>query len=279
MARSIRTTRDSQKPVIDIFDSLAYRHSRWAVWTDFVAMAACSLSNLDKAQQPKREEMYLSIAKKYSRDDLEQFAAMFAAVVEALEEDCEQDFLGDLFMRLELGNEAHGQFFTPYHVCDFMAKMTFDDAAAEVERRGYISVNDPCCGAGALLVAFANECRRQEINFQTSVLFVAQDIDITAALMCYIQLSLLGCAGYVIIGNTLTTPPTEPLRNQNVWYTPMKIYSQKQNALNETDRLELAKLLIKAGYAVRIGSEKPEGKPNGANIYYVEYSEGGKEFE
>jgi Type I restriction-modification system methyltransferase subunit len=221
MARSIRTTRDSQKPVIDIFDSLAYRHSRWAVWTDFVAMAACSLSNLDKAQQPKREEMYLSIAKKYSRDDLEQFAAMFAAVVEALEEDCEQDFLGDLFMRLELGNEAHGQFFTPYHVCDFMAKMTFDDAAAEVERRGYISVNDPCCGAGALLVAFANECRRQEINFQTSVLFVAQDIDITAALMCYIQLSLLGCAGYVIIGNTLTTPPTEPLRNQNVWYTPM----------------------------------------------------------
>jgi hypothetical protein len=59
----------------------------------------------------------------------------------------------------------------------------------------------------------------------------------------------------------------------------MKIYSQKQNALNETDRLELAKLLIKAGYAVRIGSEKPEGKPNGANIYYVEYSEGGKEFE
>ncbi len=221
MARSIRTTRDSQKPVIDIFDSLAYRHSRWAVWTDFVAMAACSLSNLDREQQPKREEMYLSIAKKYSQDDLEQFAAMFAAVVEALEEDAEQDFLGDLFMRLELGNEAHGQFFTPYHVCDLMAKMNFDNAATEIEQRGYISVNDPCCGAGALLVAFANECRRQEINFQTSVLFVAQDIDITAALMCYIQLSLLGCAGYVIIGNTLTTPPTEPLHNQNVWYTPM----------------------------------------------------------
>jgi len=39
--------------------------------------------------------------------------------------------------------------------------------------------------------------------------------------MCYIQLSLLGCAGYVIVGNTLTTPPTEPLENQNVWYTPL----------------------------------------------------------
>jgi hypothetical protein len=82
-------------------------------------------------------------------------------------------------------------------------------------------VNDSCCGAGALLIAFANEAKRQGINYQQSIEFVAQDIDFTAAMMCYIQLSLIGCAGYVIVGNTLTTPPTEPLANQNVWYTPL----------------------------------------------------------
>lgn len=38
------------------------------------------------------------------------------------------------------------------------------------------------------------------------VLYVAQDIDRTAALMCYLQLSLLGCVGYVIVGNALTHP-------------------------------------------------------------------------
>ena len=61
------------------------------------------------------------------------------------------------------------------------------------QKQGWISVSDPACGAGALLIAFANECRRQHINYQTSVLFVAQDIDFLAGCMCYIQLSLLGC--------------------------------------------------------------------------------------
>ena len=56
-------------------------------------------------------------------------------------------------------------------------------------------------------------------------LFVAQDVDTTVALMCYIQLSLLGCAGYVVIGNTLTEPQTGNVlfgeESSRCWYTPM----------------------------------------------------------
>ena len=44
-------------------------------------------------------------------------------------------------------------------------------------------------------------------------------------LMCYIQLSLLGCAGYVHIGNTLTDPMTGSILfgdgKSSTWYTPM----------------------------------------------------------
>ena len=57
-------------------------------------------------------------------------------------------------------------------------------------------------------MAFANACTRQEINYQTSVLFTAQDIDYIVGLMCYLQLSLMGCAGYVVIGDTLRHPST-----------------------------------------------------------------------
>lgn len=57
----------------------------------------------------------------------------------------------------------------------------------------------------------------------------------------------------------------------------MRIYSLKQNSLNEEDRLELARLLAKAGYTVRLGREKPPGKPNGAFQYYVEFWENEKE--
>ena len=44
--------------------------------------------------------------------------------------------------------------------------------------------------------------------------------------MCYIQLSLLGCAGYVVVGDTLSNPiegdvlfPDEK-EGQEFWYTP-----------------------------------------------------------
>lgn len=50
----------------------------------------------------------------------------------------------------------------------------------------------------------------------------------------------------------------------------MKIKPQKHNALNEQDRLELARLLIKAGYKVSIGTEKNGNK---AAVPYVEYEE------
>lgn len=39
--------------------------------------------------------------------------------------------------------------------------------------------------------------------------------------------------------------------------------------MNDDDRQAIATLLIKAGYAVRIGKEQPGGK--GKTIYFVEY--------
>ena len=100
------------------------------------------------------------------------------------------------------------------------------DPAAE--NAGFFSVSDPACGAGALLIAFANLCRRKNICYHDKVLFVAQDIDLIAGLMCYIQLSFLGCAGYVVIGNTITEPSTAYDRRgllpagpqSRIWYTP-----------------------------------------------------------
>ena len=59
------------------------------------------------------------------------------------------------------------------------------------------------------------------MNFQNHVLVTAQDIDYTTALMCYIQLSLLGMAGYVKIGNSLTEPMSTNDATDNYWFTPM----------------------------------------------------------
>lgn len=99
--------------------------------------------------------------------------------------------------------------------------MQLGEIDGQISKKGYISVNDPACGAGATLIGFANAVMAKGINYQDHILFVAQDIDQTAALMCYIQLSLLGCPGYVVIGDTLSNPVIEDLRDHDVWYTPL----------------------------------------------------------
>lgn len=117
-----------------------------------------------------------------------------------------------------------------YHLCEFMSAVTTpaEEFQQKIGDRGWVAVCDPTCGAGALLVAFANECRKKGINYQTDVLFVAQDIDYIVGMMCYLQMSLLGMPGYVVIGDTLASPSVSydkrgllPVNKGNVWYTPM----------------------------------------------------------
>ena len=145
----------------------------------------------------------------------------------ALEENSEQDFLGKMYMDLELGNRSSGQFFTPYNVCELMAEMTVQDAVEKISGQGYVSIYDPCCGAGATLIAGANAIRKelekdkQQLNYQNHVLVIAQDIDEVVALMCYIQISLLGLAGFVKVGNSITNPISTDDSFENYWYTPM----------------------------------------------------------
>lgn len=96
-----------------------------------------------------------------------------------------------------------------------------------IEQYGYISINDPCCGAGATLIAGVYVIRKQlehcdpPRNYQNHILVVAQDVDEIVGLMCYIQISLLGLAGFIKIGNSITDPMSTDDSSENYWYTPM----------------------------------------------------------
>lgn len=233
MGNNLRHIRgQAQKELVKKFDAFFNKgYSRWEVWSDWVTLSAIAISNAtDASHAEQREAQYRTISKKYTKPDMELFSEILALFVVALEENPDQDFLGELYMCLEFGNDTAGQFFTPYDVCYCMAQITADipRLTQEIKDKGWISVNDPACGAGALLVAFANVCRKNDINYQTQVLFVAQDIDYLVGMMCYLQMSLLGMPGYVVIGDTLVSPGTSydrrgliPADNGNIWYTPM----------------------------------------------------------
>ena len=135
-------------------------------------MFACSLSNpVDKSHYEEREARYMKIIKKYNKQEQAIFPELAAQTVLALEENQEQDFLGSIFMELNLGNESGGQFFTPYHVCELMAEIALgDNVAQQVNEQGYITICDSCCGAGSHFDCWCSCCKKaiREGTFELS---------------------------------------------------------------------------------------------------------------
>lgn len=132
-------------------------------------------------------------------------------------------------MSLNLVSQANGQYFTPYSVCKFMAEINF----AEIEsfqNNQLITLSEPCCGSGALIIAFAQTLREHNINYQQNLFVEAIDISEMCFKMTYIQLSLLGIPAKVLLGDTLAMKFKECL------YTPFyylsgidwKLKQQKQ---------------------------------------------------
>ena len=229
MAKIVRHLRDSQMEFQKVFSKLCNTKSSWQAWYDFVEMTAIAISNRFEIRvdvKQDREKRYHDIIGQYSKSEQAVFPELVGILVMALEREPEQDFLGEMFMALELGSHWKGQFFTPYSVCKAMAKINVQDARDKIGMKGYVSVNDPACGAGATLIAARNALELDGIG-GTQAFFVGQDLDRTAAMMCYIQLSLLGCAGYVVIADTLIHPVTGPMlwpnltEHQDAWFMPL----------------------------------------------------------
>jgi len=203
----------------DVLSGLCRTRGSRSVWDDFLVMTACGFSNeVDLENAAHRTELYEQAVGRYSAEEVNQFAQLLAITALALNEYPDQDFLGEIFQGLELNNVSSGQFFTPYNVSKMMAMMSGGNLTEEIKEKGYITANDCCCGAGGLLIGFVNIAREQSVDIQRDILFVAQDIDLTSVLMCYVQLCLLHCAGYVIRGDSLRNDPPE---QQDFWYTPM----------------------------------------------------------
>jgi hypothetical protein len=212
--------------LMKLINKFQHKFNDWQVWDDLMYFCAAALSQPCQFVQ-KREDEYLRRIKRYPTDLIELFPQMFAEIVLAFEQEGFADVLGELYMMLNLGNHWRGQYFTPYDVALMMTKMSGDNPVNEIKEKGYISVNDSSCGSGVLLIAAAQNYFENKINYQQNVLFFGQDVDAVVARMCFIQLSLLGCPGYVIIGNSFTQPAIGhvlfPVSNNGseIWFTPM----------------------------------------------------------
>jgi hypothetical protein len=198
--------------------NLAHRHSPHNVFSDFVEMAALSLSNaIDQTQFEKREARYMEIVPRYNKEELNEFPKLLGMLVDGLEQG-HDDILGNLFHELELHNTYKGQFFTPYPVCKMMAMMTFNESAKDIiEQNGFLRASEPACGAGAMVIALADVMKADNVNYQQCLHVTAVDLDPRCVHMAYVQFSLLHIPAVVVHGNSLS------LEEFGHWYTPAHI--------------------------------------------------------
>jgi len=215
-----------KEKILKTINKIGYAHSVWNVFSDFVELGALAIANscADKktTEWETREKQYLEIIGKYRPEEQKLFAEMFADLVFALEyeltwSNAPVDILGALFHGLELHNKYKGQFFTPQHVCDMMGAIALGDSGDQINEKGYITLNEPCCGSGAMCLGFAKAMLDAEMNYCQQLVVLATDIDLKCVHMAYLQLSLYGIPAVVIHGNTLT------LEEWSHWFTPIYI--------------------------------------------------------
>lgn len=105
---------ETEKRFFDIFHSRCSTRDGWCVWSDFITASAISLSNpyeLNPDWKAEREKEYLGCIERLG--GIETFAELLKTVVMAFELNPNQDFLGNLFMKIGLNNHWRGQYFTP----------------------------------------------------------------------------------------------------------------------------------------------------------------------
>lgn len=165
------------KEFTTVFNKIAISKSQDTVFADFLDISICVLS------AGQYEEEYLSVIKRYKKEEVELFCELFARMVIIMDNNGAglMDCLGEFFQR-HLSRGKHGQFFTPEHVADFMAAII---NPGESDKR----ILDPACGSGRMLLSAAKINRN---NY-----FFGCDIDSTCCKMAAINLCLNGMTGEI----------------------------------------------------------------------------------
>lgn len=219
------STADPVKEFLKLFDVTARYKHRLELFRDFVTLSAIAIHNGVRFN-PSLEEEYLRIIKGYTREDVENITRLMAYLVQALEPE-PGDVLGRLYMSLEFGSSHQGQFFTPDSVSRLMAGIQLGDMEKTLETQDYITLSEPACGAGGMILAVINHMISKGINPAHRVFVEAIDIDRTAALMCYIQLSLWNVPAEIIVGDCLR------MEYREHWFTPAYVLNGWEARLNK----------------------------------------------
>ncbi|WP_338090087.1 N-6 DNA methylase [Photorhabdus heterorhabditis] len=170
-------------------ETARYPH-RYRVFGDFVPCAAISLHNAF-CTDSELEQQYLQIIKHHEPEDVTWLSQLLVHVIKVLERES-HDFLGGIFMEMNLGSKHLKQFFTPWHISRVMANMQLSDIRQFLAKHPFFTLYEPACSTGCMVIVMAEELKASGYVPVRHMWVSCVDIDVVAASMAYILL----CWGY-----------------------------------------------------------------------------------
>ncbi|MCM1532369.1 MAG: N-6 DNA methylase [Ruminococcus flavefaciens] len=210
--------------IIKDIDKLCYRVDLHTFMSNMFECGAAAISNkFDLTKYDKREERYKEIMKSYQPPEQQAMREIFGKIYALLssvvyENGKFADYLGEIFMRTKQGNSKNGQFFTPYCVSKLCAKMIITDEILNKAKNEIITIGDPCCGSGGMLIAGLDVLYNDyNVNYTRNCFIECGDIDSRCVHMAYLQLSLAGVPAIIKHQDALSR------KLWDVWKTPAYI--------------------------------------------------------
>lgn len=217
------------KKFVDTFNCAAKKSSRANLFDDFLKITAATLNRDEKSfhevdNKPLHLELFSQLAAaidySISNKALHDKSLNIHYIVDHTSGDATpryRDVLGEIYHALDLFEQSGGQVFTPQHTADLMGELAISPtfAQSEINRRGFVSIKESCCGSGALIFGGLNALLDLKINPCRRAFVQAADLDPRCVLMTFIQLSLYGIPAVVsrrdaisgeLFGEPLFTP-------------------------------------------------------------------------
>lgn len=210
--------------IVKLIDKLNIKWDKHTFLCDLFEISAIAISNQsdvfhDKLWE-KREQQYIDIMNKYSKEDRLIIADIFHRLFDLLAGMAENgfdDYLGRLYMASGTSNNYTGQFFTPFDVSVLSAEIAVDETKVKrcMEKGEILTIMEPTCGSGGMVLATLDVLwNAHGFNYVENAFVCCGDIDKRCVHMAYLQLSLAGVPAVIKHQNALT------LETWDEWHTP-----------------------------------------------------------
>jgi hypothetical protein len=188
----------------------ARKGSITTIFADFVRLTACCLAprrDVDGVSLSLREDEYMDVIRRYDKREVELLTQAFGEFILEADKHPHRDILGTSWLEFssKSSQQARGEFYTPPEICRLMA-MISGDAAGFIERGRPFTVQEPACGAGGMILAYAEQFAPDHWHLPR---FTAIDINPVACDMTFINTTLWSVPCEVICGNGLFPKETD----------------------------------------------------------------------